>query len=111
MKKMAVFGFFIGLLAFSASLYIHFVLAPVRAAAQDQSYAMLYFENQAHQEKLWDIMEYVNNMTYGMLLVAIVGVLINIPPVVKKYKLAWIGMILSLVATFIGLVHGTHIFS
>lgn len=111
MKRMALFGCIIGLLAFFASLYVQFVLAPQKAAAMNESYAMLYFEDRALQEALWDTIDFVTNMIYAMLLLASIGVLLNIVPAIKKYKLAWLGLALSLVALVIGLVQGTHIFA
>jgi hypothetical protein len=38
-------------------------------------------------------------------------ILCIIPAIKIKNKLAWVGVILSLVAVFIGLLNGTHMFS
>lgn len=110
MKILSISGFVLSILSFITGIYLQFILAPaaesledsINTGFSDETTSLLFYA--AHEAK-------VNT---GMNLVIAGGlalVLCAVPAIKTKSKLAIAGVLLSLVALVIGLMHGTHMFS
>lgn len=111
MKKLAYIGTGLGALLLLGGLYVHFVLAPARESALDAVFSSIFDENRVDQTELWNTIDLATNMSIALLFAGIVGVVLSIIPAIKKHGIAWLGVLFSLIATFFGLLHGTHMFS
>lgn len=110
MKILSISGFVLSILSFITGIYLQFILAPaaesledsINTGFSDETTSLLFYA--AHEAK-------VNT---GMNLVIAGGlalVLCIVPAIKTKSKLAMTGVLLSLFALVIGLMHGTHMFS
>ncbi|MBK6835041.1 MAG: hypothetical protein IPG89_12505 [Bacteroidetes bacterium] len=113
MKGLSITGFIISILIFLLAMYLQFVVVPSVASLErmmdsssgdgfdDLSRVMW---GRAHSMKV--------NLGMITLFGGILPLILCVIPALKiKNKLAWVGVVLSLVAVFIGLLHGTHMFS
>ncbi|MES2799686.1 MAG: hypothetical protein V4638_06695 [Bacteroidota bacterium] len=113
MKKFALIGLFLGLAVAGMAIYHLAVVEPDKGIAD----AILFDD---HPETWYGSAEHSNVMDRLMLgtdfaiytlLAGGFAFLVNLFPAIKKQKLAWLGAILSLFATFVGIAFGTHMFS
>lgn len=110
MKLLSISGFVLSILSFITGLYLQFILAPaaesleesINTGFSDETTSLLFYA--AHEAKVNTGMNLVIAGGLGL-------VLCTIPAIKTKSKHAIAGVLLSLVALVIGLMHGTHMFS
>jgi hypothetical protein len=69
------------------------------------------FYGSAEQARLWEIADFGTNFAIGVMGLGLLAFIVSIIPAIKKEKIAWIGVGLSLVGFLIGAGYGTHMFS
>jgi hypothetical protein len=109
MKVLSIIGFIISFLALAAGLYLHFVVAP-HADMLEAIRFNDYNDIRINQNS----MAYINlKVDLGILVMftGLLSLLLCIYPAIKKNKLAWIGVLFSLISAVIGAAYGTHMFS
>lgn len=113
MKKLALIGVVLGALAAIAGIYDYLVVDPAKNVAE----ATLFgdhpdsFYGSPEQAELWEISEFGTNFAIGVMGLGLLALILSIIPAVKKEKIAWAGVVLSLVGFIIGALYGTHMFS
>ncbi|MDP2386850.1 MAG: hypothetical protein Q8M29_10795 [Bacteroidota bacterium] len=110
MKGLSVTGFIIAALLFLGAMYLQFVIAPSVASLE----AAIDYNDESNLSRImWmQALELKSGLGIVMLLGGILPLILCIIPALKvKNKLAWLGVILSLVVVLIGLINGTHMFS
>ena len=127
MKKVALIGFILSVAFLSFALYLHFVVAPAAGIAESKEQAALdainntsisnsneiadaYYKS-PERMKLFETMEMKTDYGIYTLLVSILPFLLCAVAAFKKQKIAYLGLILSLTAFFIGAAYGSHMFS
>jgi len=123
MKIVSLSGFILSVIFFGFALYLHFVVAPASniAESKEQAYfdAINKLEN-AERDKLiqsperMELFETMQLKTdYGMyaLFGSILPFLLCLVAAIKKQKIAYLGLVFSLTAFFIGAAYGSHMFS
>ncbi|MEW6469113.1 MAG: hypothetical protein AB1458_09325 [Bacteroidota bacterium] len=111
MKALSVTGLVLGTLLLLLSLYLQFSVVP-----SVEYMEAMYIEGGdmgAMGGDLWMAAhEGMMNMAYTCLIGGGLALILSIIPFIKtKNKLALAGVLFSLVALVIGLMHGTHMFS
>jgi hypothetical protein len=110
MKALSISGLVISILGFLAAMYEQFILAPADAALEASI-------DTGQSDELTSMMWYATHETMvslgeGLILVCGLSLILSVIPAMKtKSKLAWTGVVLSVIAVVIGLVNGTHMFS
>jgi hypothetical protein len=113
MKILAIIGTLIGVIAITAALYLQFVVAEDAAigdSIMSQSHDESWYGSAEHKAA-FAAMELKIDLGIVVMFAGIVGFLLSILPTIKKQKMAWIGVLTSLGAFFIGAAFGTHMFS
>ena len=127
MKKVALIGFILSVAFLSFALYLHFVVAPAAGIAESKEQAALdainntsisnsneiadaYYKS-PERMKLFETMEMKTDYGIYTLLGSILPFLLCAVAAFKKQKIAYLGLILSLTAFFIGAAYGSHMFS
>lgn len=110
MKGLAITGFILSILLFLGALYLQFVVAPGVASLEA---AIDYNDSSGLSSMLWSqARSFQSSLGIIMLFGGIITLILSIIPALKvKNKLAWTGVVLSLVIVLIGLMNGTHMFS
>src|SRR5687767_4101484 len=110
MKALSVTGFAIATLIFLLAMYLQFMVAPGVEMMEATTEATGFDElNWALQDAA---REGMMNLAYVVLLGGGLALILSVVGFLKtKNKLALAGGILSLISVFIGLAHGTHMFS
>lgn len=108
MKALAIIGFLIAVLALGAGLYLHFVVAPKAEVAESTLFSS--FDAGVNQAS-FRLMELKVNLGILVLFSGLLSLLVCIYPAIKKNKLAWLGVLFSLISAVIGAAYGTHMFS
>lgn len=110
MKALSITGFIIAILVFLGAMYLQFVVAPAVASLESM---IDYNDASGLKSMMWsEARSMQSNLGIVMLFGGVLPLILCIIPALKiKNKLAWVGVILSLVAVFIGLLNGTHMFS
>lgn len=127
MKKVALIGFILSVAFLSFALYLHFVVAPAAGIAESKDQAALEAINNTsisnsneiadayykspERMKLFETMEMKTDYGIYTLLGSILPFLLCAVAAFKKQKIAYLGLILSLTAFFIGAAYGSHMFS
>jgi hypothetical protein len=127
MKKVALIGFILSVAFLSFALYLHFVVAPAAGIAESKEQAALEAINNTsisnsneirdaylqspERIKLFETMEMKTDYGIYTLLGSILPFLLCAVAAFKKQKIAYLGLILSLTAFFIGAAYGSHMFS
>jgi ABC-type antimicrobial peptide transport system permease subunit len=109
MKALSIIGFVIAVLALGAGLYLHFVVAPLA-----DMHETIRFNDYNDVRINQNSMAYINlKVDLGILVMftGLLSLLLCIYPAIKKNKLAWIGVLFSLISAVIGAAYGTHMFS
>ncbi|PWL32841.1 MAG: hypothetical protein DCO96_00390 [Fluviicola sp. XM-24bin1] len=115
MKVLGVLGVIASVIATSVALHLHFVYAKAVDLLNKEidtnisEKGMEFLQSQDYR-RLYELVDF--KTTYGMIvmLMGAAAVLISIYPVVKKFKVAWVGVALGLISFLIGAVHGAHLF-
>ena len=127
MKKVALIGFILSVAFLSFALYLHFVVAPAAGIAESKEQAALdainntsisnsneiadaYYKS-PERMKLFETKEMKTDYGIYTLLGSILPFLLCAVAAIKKQKIAYLGLILSLTAFFIGAAYGSHMFS
>lgn len=113
MKKFALIGLFLGLIVAGMAIYYIGIIKPDGDIAESEMLVMhedSWYGTPEHYNIL-ERLEFRTDFAIYTLLAGAFGFLVNLWPSIKKEKFAWIGAILSLFATIIGLAYGTHMFS
>lgn len=110
MKALSITGFIIAILVFLGAMYLQFVVAPAVASLESM---IDYNDASGLTSMMWsEARSMQSNLGIVMLFGGALPLILCIIPALKiKNKLAWVGVVLSLVAVFIGLLNGTHMFS
>ncbi len=108
MKVLAIIGFIISLLALGAGLYLHFDVVP-RAEMAD-SFSLSSLDSMLN-ENYFRVNELKTNLAILVMFTGLFSLLLSIYPAIKKNKLAWVGVLFSLISAVIGAAYGTHMFS
>ena len=127
MKKVALIGFILSVAFLSFALYLHFVVAPAAGIAESKEQAALEAINNVsisnsneirdtylqspERMKLFETMEMKTDYGIYTLIGSILPLLLCAVAAFKKQKIAYLGLILSLTAFFIGAAYGSHMFS
>jgi hypothetical protein len=125
MKIVSLTGFILSVLFFAFALYLHFVVAPAAGIAEstDNYNSELlnkseitdaerdaYYKSPERME-LFDTMQMKTDYGIYALFGSILPFLLCLVAAIKKQKIAYLGLILSLTAFFIGAAYGSHMFS
>lgn len=120
MKKFALVAAILGVLSLGLAVYQHFVIAENSAIAEiemehlqdnysgDDSLELYSSDEFQELRATYDLKVDMGIVT---LFVGIGVFLIGVLPVIKKEKLALIGIVGGLAAIMVGLAYGTHMFS
>lgn len=108
MKVLAIIGFLISILALGAGLYLHFVIAPQAEVAESMIFSS--YDAGVNQAS-FRLMELKVNLGILVLFTGLLSLLVSLYPAIKKNKLAWVGVLFSLISAVIGAAYGTHMFS
>ena len=110
MKGLSITGFIISILIFLLAMYLQFVVVPAVASLERM---IDYSDESGLSSMMWANARSAQS-TLGIIILfgsALPLILCIIPAIKIKNKLAWVGVVLSLVSVFVGLVNGTHMFS
>ena len=109
MKGLSITGFIISILLLLGALYLQFVIAPGVASLE----AAINYDDDGFSSMVWSqALTLQRTLGIVMLLGGVLSLILCIIPALKtKSKLAWIGVVISLVVVFVGLMNGTHMFS
>ena len=120
MKYFGKIGLTLGILTLAFGLYVMFVVAPASKTARSKMDYIIssneihdnqtYFDVPGYREAFETYQKKIDYSSY-VHFASIVPFLLSIIGLFKKDKLAWIGVISSLGAFFIGAALGTHMFS
>lgn len=112
MKIVAYIGIAMGAIAAIAGIYDYAVVQPDKEIAMDIVFSApdSFFGTPEHHALL-DQMEFGTDFAIIVMGLGLLAFIVSIIPAIKKEKLAWIGVALSLVGFFIGAGYGTHMFS
>lgn len=115
MKVFGVIGVIAGVIAASVALHLHFIYAKavdllnekIDSSIDEKGLEFLQSTEYGSMRELVDF-----KTTYGIIvmLMGVAAVLISIYPAVKKFKVAWVGVVLGLISFLIGAIHGAHLF-
>lgn len=110
MKALSITGFIIAILVFLGAMYLQFVVAPAVASLESM---INYNDETGLSSMMWaNARSAQSNLGIVILFGGVLPLILCVIPAIKiKNKLAWVGVVLSLVAVFIGLLNGTHMFS
>lgn len=108
MKVLAIIGFLISVLALGAGLYLQFVVVPRAEMADSLSLSSL---DSMLNESYFRVNELKTNLAILVMFTGLFSLLLSIYPAIKKNKLAWVGVLFSLISAIIGAAYGTHMFS
>ena len=113
MKILAYIGIALGALAAIAGIYDYAVVQPDKEIAEN----ILFdthpesFYGSAEQTELWEVSDFGTNFAIAVMGLGLLAFIVSIIPAIKKEKIAWAGVALSLVGFLIGAAYGTHMFS
>lgn len=109
MKKLALIGLVVSVIAALAGIYDYLVVQPDKELAE----YMLWEEDLTDEERipLWEASEFGINFAIAVMFAGILGFLLSLIAAIKKEKIAWLGVLLALVGFIIGAGYGTHMFS
>jgi len=113
MKILSIISLILSACSFGACLFLHFVVMPAKEIAQNTVFSNMpesWYGSAEHHRNL-DIMEFGTTFAIIVMFMGILTFTLSLIPAIKKQKIAWIGVGLSLVATFMGIIYGTHMFS
>lgn len=110
MKGLSITGFIIAVLLLLVALYLQFIIAPSVDALES---AINYEDESGLSSMMWSqALSFKSSLGIILLFGGILPLGLCIAPALKaKNKLAWTGLILSLIVILIGLINGTHMFS
>ncbi len=110
MKGLSITGFIIAALLFLGAMYLQFVIAPHVASLEA---TINYNDESGISSMIWmQARSFQSTLGIIMLFGGILPLILSIIPALKfKNKLAWLGVVLSLVVILIGMINGTHMFS
>lgn len=110
MKALSITGFIIAILVFLGAMYLQFAVAPAVASLERM---IDYNDETGLSSMMWaNARSAQSNLGIVILFGGVLPLILCVIPAIKiKNKLAWVGVVLSLVAVFIGLLNGTHMFS
>jgi len=110
MKALSIIGFIIAILVFLGAMYLQFAVAPAVASLESM---IDYNDETGLSSMMWaNARSAQSNLGIVILFGGVLPLILCLIPAIKiKNKLAWVGVVLSLVAVFIGLLNGTHMFS
>lgn len=125
MKIVSLTGFILSILLLGFSLYVHFVVAPAAAIAESEDQHNSDLLNKAdvtdeqrtayyqspERMKLFDAMNLKTDYGIYALMGSILPFLLCLVGAIKKQKIAYLGLVFSLAAFFIGAAYGSHMFS
>lgn len=125
MKPLSLIGFILSILLLGFSLYLHFVVAPASAIAESEEQYQSDLLNKAdvteeqrnayyqspERMKLLDTMNLKTDYGIYALMGSILPFLLCLVGAMKKQKIAYLGLVFSLAAFFIGAAYGSHMFS
>ena len=110
MKTLSNIGLALGSLLFVVAMYLQFAMAPHVAYLEEVSTAN--FEDRTASSLYMQADDMMLNVSYACLLGGGLAFLMCLVGFMKtKNKMALLGALLSLGATFVGIIHGTHMFS
>jgi hypothetical protein len=113
MKNLTYFGLIFSVIVIFLAMYLQFIVVENAAVAES-----IIFSN--HEESWYNSSEHISaledmnlktDLGIAVFFSGILGMLICIIPALRKYNIAWIGFVLSLISFLIGAIHGTHMFS
>lgn len=114
MKTLALIALFLSLAVLGVALYVHFSITPaVDRAEFDMEMANTLMIGDANfATDTWYILQ-SEKVNYGSiaLLGSTLPLLLGLFAAVKKVKMGWIAVAISLAAFFLGALHATHMFS
>jgi len=119
MKQLGKIGLILGILCLLFGLYILFIVKPASEIAEAQMEQMAAASYPGEQE-YYSMPEYREAMETSekksdyagyLFFASMLPVLMCLIGSFKKDKMAWLGLIISLGAFFIGAAYGTHMFS
>lgn len=113
MKALGIIGTIIGAIAGLLGAYLQFAVVPAAAIAESNwaaDHPESYYGSIEHQLDM-SAMEAATDFGIIVMFAGLLAVLLSIVPAIKKQKIAWVGVVLGLIAFFIGAAHGTHMFS
>ena len=110
---MAYIGVALGVIAALAGIYDYAVVQPDKELAENILFAdhPESFYGSTEQMELWDVADFGTDFAIAVMGAGLLAFVISIVPAIKKEKLAWVGVLLSLVGFLIGAAYGTHMFS
>jgi len=125
MKIISLSGLILSILFLGFALYLHFVVAPAAyiAEKEDQSTVDALYSSGVSDNVITEYMMSPERMAnfekmemktdYGMyaLFGSILPFLLCAVAAIKKQKIAYLGLVFSLTAFFIGAAYGSHMFS
>ncbi len=113
MKKLASFGVILAAISLLAALYLQFSLVPKKNMSDSvilNNSNESFYGTPEHSMHLHNL-DFGTDFAIYVLMAGLLSFVICIIPAVKKIKIAWLGVVLALVASFIGIIHGTHMLS
>lgn len=118
MKIISLSGLVLSVVFIAFGLYLHFVVAPDAYAAESaantkakmMNYSDEYYQSTEHVQ-MFEKMEMKTDYGIYCMMGSILPFLLCLVAGIKKQKIAWIGVVLSLAAFFIGAAYGSHMFS
>lgn len=117
MKTLSYIGLALGAIAFGLSIYGYFVIIPKAADAQSLWEIQIKAE---HVDSYYKSKEYLNllqltnsgiDFAVNMLYISIGVIVLNAITLIRKQKIAWVGILFGLVCLLFSLVYGSHIFA
>lgn len=114
MKIISLSGFILSIGFFAFALYLHFVVVPASQIAQAKFDSIEVSDDPEVQSLRGELMNEAGLKTdYGIyaLLGSILPFLLCAVAAIKKQKIAYLGLVFSLAAFFIGAAYGSHMFS
>jgi len=116
MKILGVIGVIISVIALTIGLHLHFIYAKAfdlidaRMTDSIEKEGLTFIESAEYQQ-MFSIKEFETDYGVIVMLAGAFSLLLCLFPAVKKFKLAWVGVVFGLITFVIGAAYGTHIFS
>lgn len=115
MKALGIIGVLFSVISISIGMHLHFIYAKAVVLVNKQIDASVAergvdFLQSPEYKGYYELVDF--QTTYGMLvlLLGTVSILLSLFPALKKFKIAWIGVLFGFLSFAIGAVYATHMF-
>lgn len=111
MKKIGITSLILAFASALSAIYLQFIVHPKAVFAEHLMEQQWTFSGETPNTEYFETISFQTDFAIFVMLFGTIALLTSIFALIKKYKMAWLGIVLSLGAAIIGAAYGTHMFS